>query len=418
MRTLVAVCLLALLGGCLAARRFDGDVVYRMVVKTPEQVQAIRLLAKNVEVDFWRPESADQVAVGMEVDIRVPATQGDYARSFMQRSGLPLQPFIQDVQQAIDAQIDGTRSTAGYNYEKYHDWDEISTWQSSIVAENPDLLSLTQIGSSYQGRPLLLLTLGKKSQTQKKAFFMDCTFHAREWISPAFCQWFVKEGVSTYGSDAVMTNLLDNMDFHILTVFNVDGYAYSWSNDRMWRKTRSPNAGSSCIGTDPNRNFNAGWCTGGASPNPCAETYCGTRFESEVESSSMADFIRSRISSIKAYVSVHSYSQMLLFPYAYTYTLPPNHAELQSLSKKAVSALQGLYNTRYTYGSSATTIYIASGGSDDWAYDVGVKYSFTLELRDTGRYGFLLPESQIKATCEETMLAVKVIAEYVLANAK
>ncbi|CAN0386621.1 unnamed protein product [Lampetra fluviatilis] len=99
-------------------------------------------------------------------------------------------------------------------------------------------------------------------------------------------------------------------------------------------------------------------------------------------------------------------------------TLPPNHAELQSLSKKAVSALQGLYNTRYTYGSSATTIYIASGGSDDWAYDVGVKYSFTLELRDTGRYGFLLPESQIKATCEETMLAVKVIAEYVLANAK
>lgn len=22
---------------------------------------------------------------------------------------------------------------------------------------------------------------------------MDCGFHAREWISPAFCQWFVKE---------------------------------------------------------------------------------------------------------------------------------------------------------------------------------------------------------------------------------
>ncbi len=31
--------------------------------------------------------------------------------------------------------------------------------------------------------------------------------------------------------------------------------------NRMWRKTRSKNSGSSCIGTDPNRNFDAGWCS-------------------------------------------------------------------------------------------------------------------------------------------------------------
>lgn len=56
----------------------------------------------------------------------------------------------------------------------------------------------------------------------------------------------------------------------------------------------------------------------------------------------------------------------------------------------------------------------AAGGSDDWAYDQGIKYAFTFELRDTGTYGFLLPESQIKPTCEETLLAVKYIANYVL----
>lgn len=56
----------------------------------------------------------------------------------------------------------------------------------------------------------------------------------------------------------------------------------------------------------------------------------------------------------------------------------------------------------------------AAGGSDDWAYDQGIKYAFTFELRDKGRYGFALPESQIKPTCEETMIAVKYIAEYVL----
>lgn len=57
---------------------------------------------------------------------------------------------------------------------------------------------------------------------------------------------------------------------------------------------------------------------------------------------------------------------------------------------------------------------LAPGGSDDWAYDEGIQYSFTFELRDKGRYGFALPESQIKATCEETTIAVKYIAERIL----
>ncbi len=35
---------------------------------------------------------------------------------------------------------------------------------------------------------------------------------------------------------------------------------------------------------------------------------------------------------------------------------------------------------------------VATGGSDDWAKGVaGIKYSYTLELRDEGRYGFELP---------------------------
>ncbi|XP_043980130.1 carboxypeptidase A4 isoform X2 [Gambusia affinis] len=55
----------------------------------------------------------------------------------------------------------------------------------------------------------------------------------------------------------------------------------------------------------------------------------------------------------------------------------------------------------------------ASGGSIDWSYDVGIKYSFAFELRDTGRYGFILPANQIIPTASETWLALKHIMEYV-----
>lgn len=55
----------------------------------------------------------------------------------------------------------------------------------------------------------------------------------------------------------------------------------------------------------------------------------------------------------------------------------------------------------------------ASGGSIDWSYDNGIKYSFAFELRDTGRYGFLLPANQIIPAAKETWLGLKRIMEHV-----
>lgn len=58
----------------------------------------------------------------------------------------------------------------------------------------------------------------------------------------------------------------------------------------------------------------------------------------------------------------------------------------------------------------------ADGITVDWSYDNGIKYSYTFELRDTGRYGFLLPASQIIPTAEETWLALMKIMEHVRDN--
>lgn len=57
---------------------------------------------------------------------------------------------------------------------------------------------------------------------------------------------------------------------------------------------------------------------------------------------------------------------------------------------------------------------VSSGSSMDWAYKNGIPYAFAFELRDTGHFGFLLPETLIKPTCTETMLAVKNITLHLL----
>ncbi|XP_068136855.1 carboxypeptidase B isoform X2 [Hyperolius riggenbachi] len=366
------------------------------------------------KLDFWVPDSVDLVEAGKRADFHVESHVAYDIQALFEQKGIPFEILIDDLQLALEKQRD-SNIRAVHSYEKYNDLDTINAWSANIAAQNPSLVSRSQIGTSYEGRPIYLLKVGK-SGSNKKAVFIDCGFHAREWISPAFCQWFVKEAVGTYGTDSQFTNLLNNLDFYVLPVLNVDGYAYTWSTNRMWRKTRSPNSGSTCVGTDPNRNFNAGWCTVGASARACDETYCGTTPESEKETKALANFIRSNLGSIKAYLTIHSYSQMVLFPYSYTYSLAKDHTVLNNVAKNAVSALTALYGTKYTYGAGGATIYLAAGGSDDWAYDAGIKYSYTFELRDTGRYGFALPESQIKATSEETLAAVKYIADYVLNN--
>ncbi|CAJ0951073.1 unnamed protein product [Ranitomeya imitator] len=147
---------------------------------------------------------------------------------------------------------------------------------------------------------------------------------------------------------------------------------------------------------------------------PCSEAYAGTAPESAPEIKALTAYIRENLQSLRSYISFHSFSQLLLYPYGYTEELPPNHEKLEQVAKSAVKALYSLYNTTYTYGPIYTTIYPVCGSSIDWSYYEGIKYSFVFELRDEGDYNFLLPEHDIEPTCKETMLAVRNIASYLI----
>lgn len=65
----------------------------------------------------------------------------------------------------------------------------------------------------------------------------------------------------------------------------------------------------------------------GASSNPCSETYHGKFANSEVEVKSIVDFVKNH-GNIKAFISIHSYSQLLLYPYGYTTESAADQAEL------------------------------------------------------------------------------------------
>lgn len=85
---------------------------------------------------------------------------------------------------------------------------------------------------------------------------------------------------------------------------------------------------------------------------------------------------------------------------------------MQALAQGAANAIYNVHGTRFDYGPICSTIYQASGSSVDYVTDV-VKgdYTFTSELRDTGRYGFVLPPAQILPSGEEAFAGVKYLLQ-------
>ncbi|CAF5075392.1 unnamed protein product, partial [Rotaria socialis] len=61
-----------------------------------------------------------------------------------------------------------------------------------------------------------------------------------------------------------------------------------------------------CYGVDPNRNWDYKWCEGGASHDPCSDTYCGSKAFSEVETLQVSQFLNTHKDTIVHYINFHS----------------------------------------------------------------------------------------------------------------
>uniref|UniRef100_A0A9J8B0Z9 Carboxypeptidase A1 n=1 Tax=Cyprinus carpio carpio TaxID=630221 RepID=A0A9J8B0Z9_CYPCA len=402
----------------LAKNTFEKNQVLRITAKDEAQISLLKELSEqeHLELDFWR----EPIHESLPVDVHVPFQSLQDVRAFLGNNQIQYDVMIMDVQDLLDDEEremvkyrSSPKSTDDFVYTAYHNLSEIYSFINMLVAENRKLVSKIVIGRSYKKRPLNVLKFS--TGANRPGIWIDTGIHSREWVTQASGTWFAKKIVKDYKRDPVLTDILNNYDIFLEIVTNPDGFAFTHSKNRMWRKTRKPNPGSKCVGVDPNRNWDAGFGGAGSSGNPCSETYRGPRVNSESEVKAIVDFVKSH-GKLKAFVSIHSYSQMLLYPYGYKYTPAKDNAELNVLAKRTVSALQSLYNTRYRYGSIINTIYQASGGTIDWTYNQGIKYSYTFELRDTGTYGFLLPADQIVPTAEETWLALMTIMKHTRKN--
>jgi len=392
----------------------NSHLVIQVTPTNDAQLTLLRSM-EDTAVDFWKRPSSIGNAVQFRVDSleykEMIATLGAVHLDF-EIVHSDVGKLIQDEQRNI-ALRRAVKSGKDFDFQNYHTLDEIVAHLDDVVQENPALVSKETISTTLEGRAVVKVTISTDLAANKPIMFYECGIHAREWISPATCLWVMNELVTGYGADQTITSYIDQFDWVFIPVTNPDGYVYTWGTNRLWRKNRKPVG--ACNGIDLNRNFGAGWGGSGSSNSACSETYRGTGAFSELETQGIRNYTESVRGRVKVAMSIHSYSQLWLSAYGYTMDLPDDFSEMDRAMEASIAAVTGTYGTEYSYGSTSNTLYVASGVGTDYYYDnIGVVHSYTVELRDTGRYGFELPPQFILPTATETWNGLKVLTDYII----
>ncbi|XP_046971388.1 zinc carboxypeptidase-like [Vanessa cardui] len=393
--------------------------VFNIIPKTEEDVDIIKSIHKENKYIFW----SDKIKVDSDVKIMVKPDEASDFKNYAESIGLNAKLVIQNVQSFIDAQLKRplVRNSQQYNWDYYQTLEEIYDWMDEIAEEHPDVVTIIDLGRSVEGRVIKGVKIDYKKKEKPVIGFYEGGLHAREWISPATLTWLINEFLNS--NDRKVRELAENVVWHIVPVTNPDGYKYSFTDNRMWRKNRNTANFTSCAqwnldddmsnGVDLNRNFGYLWMTTGASQNPCAQTFAGPVAFSEPESIAIANYILGlqREGNLVYYIGFHSYSHMILIPYSHVKGADvleaDNYGDLFEIAVKGAEKLKERYNTTYSVGTSADILYEVTGSGFDWVKGAArVPLVFLFELRDLGEYGFLLPPEQIIPNNKEVMDAL------------
>ncbi|MEW6198195.1 MAG: M14 family zinc carboxypeptidase [Planctomycetota bacterium] len=395
----LALALLVLIGGPLVAvadqppaNPSPRSIVIELPV-TPDQIYEVLAL----DLDIW-----SVAPDGCSLDLCVSAAELEELRL------RGYEPVVVDP----DFYATWERQRAAMGRGSVDEWTEYRTMAQvdafllSLHAAYPDISAPITIGLSIEGRPINGLRISDNAATvepQEPAIFVVGCHHAREWISVEVPLYLADQLLRNYATNPAIRRLVNAGEIWIVPVLNPDGYVYTWTTNRQWRKNRRNN-GNGTYGVDLNRNYSYKWGGSGSSGTPGSETYRGTAPFSEPETAAVRDLFAAR--DFAAGLSYHSYGQKVMCPWGYTTAAPPNSAYLEGL----VADMAAIINSHnppqpYTSGRIGVHLYIADGIFEDWVYGVHGEPGVIVELRPVGSPGFVLPPEQILPTCVENFPA-------------
>ena len=328
------------------------------------------------------------------------------------------------------ATSDGAAAVAAYQTFNggYHTVAAHQQHLADVAAQYPQLATVVDYGDSWLrtrgrgGNDLLALCVTRKvagdcaltPTAPKPRSVVYAAIHARELATAEIAWNWIDHLVTSYGSDAAVTALLDSTEVWVIPVANPDGrqivegggnrpYSQRKNANDSRGSCRTPPTTTSQYGVDLNRNATWQWGGVGSSSTACNLTYRGTAASSEPETTAQQTLFNSLFADRRGparsdaapadttgtFMSYHSYAGLILYPWGDVAADAPNGAKLKALADRMA------VHNGYTTGQGGEVLYATTGTTDDDLYGrLGVA-SFTTELGAEGTScdGFMPPYS-------------------------
>jgi len=369
----------------------------------PQNIKKVKLFINN--------NSDIQSAISLKLDLEhsIPDKEGNISLYVDEKeyqslveSGLNYEILINDwikyynslpvptetEMQMIKSESESLFGVTGFDFGSmggYYTLSEIEADLDEMFQLYPNLITQKySIGTSVEGRTIWAVKISDNpnvNEAEPKVGF-DALVHAREPQSMATQMYFMWYLLENYGTDPIVTYLVDNREIYCVPCFNPDGYEYNRQTNPngggYWRKNRRNNGGG-CYGIDLNRNFGYQWGYNntGSSPDPCSDTYRGPSAFSEPESQAIRDL--AILKNYGTHFNMHSYGGYILYPWGYIDEETPD-----SLTYREFAALL-TSESGYAYGYGGQLLgYNSNGSVRDWMYgEQTVKnkiYGYTIEI--------------------------------------
>jgi len=384
-------CLLALVLALAVTARAEWRQVF---VPLEDKADLPRLAAALGGLD---PCGAEITEAGVELPL--PAADVDR----LVTAGFEPQTLVADLEAYYADRVGASR-----NYGAYHTYSEGMAEIEQLHLDFPTIVGAPfSIGATINGNTIWAFKVSDNPEVDEDEpeVLFGAYIHAREAITIEVLLHFLHHLTDNYGSDARVDAIVDGRELWFVPFMNPDGVLYNEqtnpSGGGMWRKNRRNN-GDGTWGVDLNRNFGFQWGydNNGSSPSGSSETYRGTSAFSEPATLHFRNFVNAR--SIAAMITYHSYSNLLLYPYAYTdiQCEEPWHTGYVAMTAQ-MSAFNG-----YATGTAWELLYNTNGDAVDWGHGAVGEHprimSITPEV-GSGSDGFWPSESRIPALVAENL---------------
>ena len=319
--------------------------------------------------------------------------------SLLENKGIQLTPAAQQWQNKLNEikklTLNNNQTSGIPGFSCYATVEETFSEADKLINQYPNYAQWIDIGDSWQkqnggnGYDLKVLKIGNKELVDPPILFIQSAMHAREYATAALTLDFAKTLLNNFETDPDINWILNRHQIHILLQTNPDGRKIAETGVSQRKNVNENHCDFGTVGVDLNRNFSFGWNTveGGSSGNECNQTFRGIAPGSEPEVSALETYIRSIYPDVRGdkdtdaapvdtkglYLDIHSYSELILWPFGHSETLAPNSKGLKALGRKL--AFFNGYDPMQSVG-----LYPTDGTSDNLAYgELGIAH-ITFEL--------------------------------------